>query len=123
MIGVVVWSSAERQKAVIWCEDQGALAYLHGSQHLAQGADWPAAGDLLELECETVGDLRHARAVSMLNSEHCVDLPLMLKQRAAVAEEPPLRLVTSNGERIGDDHQGDASETRQSHRHRLAACR
>lgn len=95
MIGVVVWSSEDRQKAVIWCEDHGALAYLQGREHLVSGKGWPDAGDLLELESETIGALRHARKVAILSERRCPQLPDML--RAQVAPEPRLRLVPDAG--------------------------
>lgn len=119
MIGVVVWSSAERKKAVIWCEDQGALAYLQGSDMLTVGTAWPVAGDLLELDSETVGDLRYARSVSLLDRRHCVELPDLLKESSV--QDRPLRLVASGGHRVGEaPHQSESGEDRISRR--LAAC-
>ena len=29
MLGVVLWSDVSDRKAVIWCEDQGDLAYVN----------------------------------------------------------------------------------------------
>lgn len=96
MIGVVVWSSEDRQKAVIWCEDHGALAYLQGSENLREGEHWPTPGDLLELESETVGNIRHARRVACLNARPCPEIPAILRGDVA----PPLhvRLVSSREE-------------------------
>lgn len=95
MIGVVVWSNAEREKSVIWCEDHGALAYLQGRENLGSGhAAWPEAGDLLELETEIIGPLRHARAVALISERHCPQLPAVLLREAA-SGEPHLRLVAS----------------------------
>ncbi|WP_198590300.1 hypothetical protein [Paracoccus zhejiangensis] len=105
MIGVVVWSSAERQKAVIWCDDHGALAYLQGPEHLIGQGEWPCAGDLVSLEFETIGDLRHARAVSIIGPQHFPGLPDVLRDVAR--EEPPLRLVTSNGKRVDQDYEAE----------------
>lgn len=118
MIGVVVWSSLERQKAVIWCDDHGALAYLQGPDHLSDGCPWPEAGDLLELDCETIGDLRHARKVALINPGHCPGLPQVM--RDSISHEPPLRLVTSHGRRVD---QAQAGEELPSDRlRRMAAC-
>lgn len=93
MIGVVVWANADRQKAVIWCEDQGALAYLQGLDSLIEAMKWPVAGDLLELETRLVGELRHAYQVRLITESWCPDLPEKLR------ETPPapkgLRLVSS----------------------------
>ncbi|MDO5704497.1 MAG: hypothetical protein Q4G49_05395 [Paracoccus sp. (in: a-proteobacteria)] len=95
MIGVVVWSSSDREKAVIWCEDQGALAYLQGRENLAMpGMGWPEAGDLMELETEFHASLRHARRVALLSEAQCPSLPDALR-RCADQAEPHLRLVSS----------------------------
>ena len=118
MIGVVVWSSAERQKAVIWCDDHGALAYLQGPEHLIASSSWPVAGDLLSLDFETVGDLRHARAVSVISRQHCPGLPEVL--RASASEERPLRLVASHGKRL--DLSGEDEEPQADRLRRAAAC-
>lgn len=75
MIGVVIWSSEASRKAVIWCEDQGPLAYLRGCDDLVETVDWPVPGDLLRLECETVGNLRHAHSVSVIAPKVCPQLP------------------------------------------------
>lgn len=94
MIGVVVWSCKERQKAVIWCEDQASLAYLQGSENLHSGPGWPQPGDLVELESETIGELRHARNVQVLSEQGCASLPEMLRNTSEPAE-PQLRVVSS----------------------------
>lgn len=101
MIGVVVWASVLREKAIIWCEDQATLAYLQGRDNLAAGQRaWPLPGDLVELETETLGSLRHARGVSLISEQHCPELPKIL----AAAEEPDtergrLRVVSSSDAR------------------------
>ncbi|MFC3629930.1 hypothetical protein ACFOM8_10790 [Paracoccus angustae] len=94
MIGVVVWSSVDKEKAVIWCEDHAALAYLQGRENLASPASWPQPGDLVELESEIVGALRNARRVSLLSEQEFAHLPGMLRASAPPAE-PHLRIVSS----------------------------
>lgn len=97
MIGVVVWSNKKSKKAVIWCEDQASLAYLGGTESLANPEIWPEPGDLLELESEMVGDLRYARKVSMLSEQGCVHLPKMLRDSSCTVDGPAhhLRLIRS----------------------------
>lgn len=75
MIGVVIWSSEASRKAVIWCEDQGPLAYLRGRDCLLEEEDWPVPGDLLRLECETIGNLRQAHSVSLIAPKVCPQIP------------------------------------------------
>lgn len=96
MIGVIVWSSEAREKAVIWCEDQASLAYLQGRGSLADQGRWPQPGDLVELECETVGALRHARHVMLLSEQGCPELPRLLGQKAASQSAPRLKLVATH---------------------------
>lgn len=94
MIGVVVWSCVVREKAVIWCEDHAALAYLQGRENMVNAAWWPQPGDLVELESEIVGPLRNARRVMLLSEQEYAGLPDML--RASIPAEPRLRLVACN---------------------------
>lgn len=87
MLGVVVWSNEKRSKAVIWCEDQGALAYLEGDENLASGAvTWPVAGDLVELESDLSAGLRRAREVRLLSQGAGAALPQALREKASEAE-------------------------------------
>ena len=95
MIGVVVWSSADKEKAVIWCEDHAALAYLQGRENLTSPVWWPQPGDLVELDSEIIGALRNARRVSLLSEQEYADLPGMLRASATPAE-PQLRIISSN---------------------------
>lgn len=98
MIGVVVWASEAREKAIIWCEDQATLAYLQGRSNLLDPhRAWPMPGDLVELESETIGSLRHARSVALISEQCCPDLPRMLGSAASSAGDAvQLRVVSSS---------------------------
>lgn len=98
MIGVVVWSSGSREKAIIWCEDQATLAYLQGTENLVQPGNWPQPGDLVELETETVGNLRHALNVSMLSEQCCPQIPRILSEAPVPARQPSLRVVSDGSD-------------------------
>lgn len=97
MIGVVVWSNAAKLKAVIWCEDQGALAYLHGVDKVIGDMGWPEAGDMVELESELRSDLRHAFNVRIVTERKFKELPVMLREVGAspARSRPALRVVSS----------------------------
>ncbi len=61
MIGVILWSDAADQKAVIWCEDQGDLAFL-ANPELAECTDpFFQVGDVVEFDVRTERNLRLAR--------------------------------------------------------------
>ncbi|WP_439122195.1 hypothetical protein [Marivita sp.] len=79
MFGVVLWSDAAAQKAVIWCEDQGELAYYtpgDGSIHDAPALD---AGDLIQFDVVVQENVRKARNPQVLMPSHSPDLPEKLR--------------------------------------------
>ncbi|MTH76181.1 hypothetical protein [Paracoccus aestuariivivens] len=92
MIGVILWSDTPREKAIIWCEDHAALAYLQGRDNLL-GDDWPEAGDLVELEYEDVGQHRMARSVLIVSAHGKSNLPGLLRE---MGEPQPVLRVISN---------------------------
>lgn len=99
MIGVILWSSPAKEKAVIWCEDHGALAYLQGQENLAFPVEWPEPGDLVELEIESAQDLRHARRVSLVSGNRRSELPGLLREIGAkpMVQRPVLRVISNHG--------------------------
>ena len=105
MIGVVVWSSESREKAIIWCEDQATLAYLQGRVNFVGSNRWPEPGDLVELESRMIGNLRHALNVTILSEQILPELPRILADSQPV-NRPSLRIVSQR------DDVPSASETR-----------
>lgn len=97
MIGVIVWSSAAKLKAVIWCEDQGALAYLQGADNVLGNLGWPEAGDMVELETEVRSDLRHAFNVRIVTERKFAELPGLLRDSGGevAPKRPALKVVSS----------------------------
>lgn len=99
MIGVILWSSPAKEKAVIWCEDHGALAYLQGKEHLLTATEWPEAGDLVELEFEVSAGVRQARFVSLVAGNKRSELPGLLRDMGEKpAQARPVLRVISNPE-------------------------
>jgi len=79
MFGVVLWSDTAAQKAVIWCEDQGELAFYtpaEGSVHDAPVLD---AGDLIRFDMIVQQNVRKARNPQVLMASHSPDLPKTLR--------------------------------------------
>ncbi len=58
MYGVVLWCDSFENKAVIWCEDQGDLAYYRRSEKA--GPLNMDAGDLVQFEITSGCDMRLA---------------------------------------------------------------
>lgn len=104
MIGVILWSNAAKEKAVIWCEDHGALAYLQGAENLLVLDSWPEAGELVELEVEMIHELRYARSVSLVSGNRRSGLPGLLRDigEKTAGSRPVLRVISN---REPDSHQ------------------
>ena len=58
MIGVILWSDRNERKAVVWCEDQGDLAFLGCGEKSPKMRSFFEAGDVLKFDVEIDGDFR-----------------------------------------------------------------
>jgi len=82
MIGIVLWSDPEDQKAVFWCEDQGDLAYFEGG---GTAGDLPAslhAGDMVQFGVTARKNMRLAHDPQVLQEQACAGLPQTLRNAA-----------------------------------------
>ncbi|MDO5530359.1 MAG: hypothetical protein Q4F71_13230 [Paracoccus sp. (in: a-proteobacteria)] len=78
MIGVVIWSSRQTSKAVIWCEDQGALAYASPETGREDDMDWPEPGDLIGLDAKDGAKLREVTQMWLVTPRAFPQLPAAL---------------------------------------------
>ena len=60
MLGVVLWSDASDRKAVIWCEDQGDLAFMTAADSVLNCDAFFDAGDLVQFDMCIKGSQRRA---------------------------------------------------------------
>lgn len=63
MIGLVLWHNPVAQVAMIWCEDQGPLAFLGPDVALPAGIEALNAGDQVTFSIELREDVRFVRDV------------------------------------------------------------
>lgn len=61
MYGVVLWSDRTQDRAVIWCEDHGDLAFYRGEGPASPGADAIAPGDMVQFDLDEGRGMRLAR--------------------------------------------------------------
>lgn len=87
MLGVVLWSDYSDRKAVIWCEDQGDLAYVNGSDDVLNSQDFFDAGDLVQFDMEMHQSTRHASNARLLIEKAGSNLPQALLQEVEVANQ------------------------------------
>ncbi|MEE4187283.1 MAG: hypothetical protein V2I76_02400 [Roseobacter sp.] len=88
MLGVVLWSDSSDRKAVIWCEDQGDLAYVNAADQVLNAEDFFDAGDLVQFDMDTTQSVRLANNPRLVIEKAGPSLPDVLlksthaKQRA-----------------------------------------
>lgn len=79
MFGVVLWVDAAACKAVIWCEDQGELAYYMPTRDRSEHNPNLTAGDLIGFDMELEDNVRKAHKPILLKAAHSPDLPDALR--------------------------------------------
>jgi hypothetical protein len=81
MIGMVLWCDPRVRKAVIWCDDQGDLAFFDDPCGVG---DTPffEAGDMVQLEIAVEGNLRRAVSPRLVQEGVCTALPQQLRKCA-----------------------------------------
>lgn len=80
MFGVVLWADQRDQKAVIWCEDHGDLAYWHEPETSLHDGSSLTVGDLVEFEISESASLRRARNPERLESKKFFGLAQSLRE-------------------------------------------
>lgn len=76
--GVVIWYSALEYKALIWCEDSGALAFATGPTSWRNPMVEIAVGDCVGFVAEAHGRERKCRDIHLIASQVAPDLPLTI---------------------------------------------
>ncbi|WP_164658580.1 hypothetical protein [Tropicibacter sp. Alg240-R139] len=100
MFGVVLWSDPTDHKAVIWCEDQGDLAfYRHKDETQNLSLE---AGDWVQFDVEMQRQQRLACNPRLIQGGACRSLPDMLtaarEEMSAGLEQGANDRGTSNGQ-------------------------
>ncbi|KIC29841.1 hypothetical protein RA24_04770 [Leisingera sp. ANG-M6] len=85
MIGVILWSDAPLTKAVIWCGDQGDLAFFTNKAD----AGFPELnpGDWVEFDIILSGNIRIAEDLSVVVEQGSPDLADRLSATAECGEK------------------------------------
>jgi cold shock CspA family protein len=69
MIGLVLWFNKVSGTGMIWCEDQGPLAFFGPENKLPEGVDGLGCGDRVVFSIDMRGDVRHVRDVFSVTRE------------------------------------------------------
>ena len=81
MYGVVLWADECDQKAVIWCEDHGNLAYYNAAEASMHEDVQLDPGDLIQFELREDHDCRRVRNLRRVDAGWAPSLPENLRPR------------------------------------------
>lgn len=96
MMGVVLWSDPEDQKAVFWCEDHGDLAYYDATNVSTFGQGFLNPGDMVEFEVSLERKVRRAHSARVIEAKVCNDLQDHLRFTAGQSSSAPTRPYAAN---------------------------
>ena len=88
MIGVILWSDRKDRKAVIWCEDQGDLAFMSRPDAVCLPDTFVGVGDIVEFEVRTERSMRLAQNPSLVAAAQGAGLVSELKAMQSDAVHP-----------------------------------
>lgn len=89
MIGLVLWHNPEAGVGVIWCEDQGPLAFLGPDVALPDSVEVMHPGDEVHLRVAVNGGVRYVREITSLRpGKPGADPAAILAGAAAPASAP-----------------------------------
>lgn len=116
MIGVILWSDHNDRKAVIWCEDQGDLAFVSQGEPQPDGEDFFEVGDVVRFEVSLQRNLRLAHNPRRLNRNWGASLPDSLQ---SIPDTPGALRTTHSaevipfrpGSRVAHQHRARSQQT------------
>lgn len=88
MIGFVIWCDADERQAVVWCEDQGDLAYCSAGRLEPGDFGRFQPGDMVRFDVRVEGALRRASNIALVSRAQGAHLPGQLQ---AATANPPQR--------------------------------
>lgn len=80
MFGVVLWTDSSAQKAVVWCEDHGDLAFYTPCKTGVHDGPSLDAGDLIQFDMTLEENLRRVHNPQLLEQSHSKALADSLTQ-------------------------------------------
>ena len=103
MLGVVLWSDASDRKAVIWCEDQGDLAFVtasDGYDELLYQDSFFDAGDLVQFDMKVKNATRRACNTRLVVGKIATALPDVLRKESEERPQQTAEVIAFSGARI-----------------------
>ena len=68
MFGVILWRNASTSQALVWCEDQGDLAFIESDTVISGAHSGLGPGDLVLCDIVLRDDLRQVRRADLVGA-------------------------------------------------------
>ena len=98
MFGVVLWSDQIRNRAVIWCEDHGDLAFFSGDDENVMDGAAMEPGDLVQFD---VRSERHMRLASNPKLVATDEYPTLANDLMKAGSDLDIQVKTHNRQSSG----------------------
>ncbi len=121
MIGVVLWSDVQEQKAVIWCEDHGNLAFFSKGSCGALTGQRLDAGDVVQFDLQEESHHRVAHNPRLLAEDEFPTLASDLSRHGKAARGKCERVVTGSCSDLGQLIHFPSVEASQDQEQKLSA--
>jgi hypothetical protein len=74
MLGLVLWYSTEKRKAIIWCDDCDKLAYASSTDINLNESEALEVGDLVSFNIVTFGDFRGCTNLKLVDAQNAPEI-------------------------------------------------
>lgn len=93
MHGVVIWYARQEFKAIIWCEDSGAIGMATGATAWRNPMVDVAVGDFVAFRSEMRGGDRLCRDIQIIESQAAPTLSAAVRAKGNAPAASPNRLL------------------------------
>ncbi|WP_371168911.1 hypothetical protein [Aliiroseovarius sp. 2305UL8-7] len=94
MLGIILWYNAEKSVGLVWCEDQGPLAYVGPEVKTPKGVGELVRGSQVRFDYDEVSGFRTVRRIEgVAVVMGAMDPALLLAGYDHLAARPALRVV------------------------------
>ena len=100
MIDVIIWSDPVERKAVVWCEDQGDLAFLKPSAESLEDRASLAAGDIIEFDVKLEDGFRFVSNHALVDCYQTRDLAADIERAGRVEVSSAIKPVSVDYRRV-----------------------
>lgn len=113
MFGVVLWSDRQKNRAVIWCEDHGDLAFFKGDCGETLDSVDMEPGDLVQFSVRSERNMRFASHPRLVASDEYPTLAKDLRQAGQLPEvSVPATRKTGDAKIVAFEPKSNTSEKR-----------